>query len=132
MNEEITLQVRGNIKIELMDLLRVENGSRKLIRLPSGFYERLQNALAEIQKEKAARLMENEITEYIELGVQENDIMIVFKMFFERRFEKIAAVSLYSLGLEIISQLTEEEREAYEEFHSVSEKLFRTLMGGKI
>ena len=130
--EEITLQMRDNVKMEILDLVRIETGSRKIGKLPPGFYGKLQRVLVQIKEEKDARLAESEISEYIALNMQEKDIQSNFKALFEKRFEKLAGMSIYNLSEDILSRMTQEEKAAYTEYRFVTERYFRILTEGEI
>ena len=130
--EEITLQMRDNVKTEILDLVRIEMSSRKIGKLPPGFYAKLQRVLAQIKEEKNARLAESEISEYIALNLQEKDIQSNFKALFEKRFEKLAGMSVYNLNEDILSRMTQEEKAAYTEYRFVTERYFKILTEGEI
>lgn len=130
--EEITLQMRDNVKTEILDLVRIEMSSRKIGKLPPGFYAKLQRVLAQIKEEKNARLAESEISEYIALNLQEKDIQSNFKALFEKRFEKLAGMSVYNLSEDILSRMTQEEKAAYTEYRFVTERYFKILTEGEI
>ena len=132
MTEKVTLQMRDNVKTEILDLVRIEMGSMKIGKLPPGFYAKLQRVLAQIKKEKDAWLTEGDISEYIALNVQEKDMQSNFKALFEKRFEKLAGMSIYNLSEDILSRMTQEEKAAYTEYRFVTERYFRILTEGEI
>lgn len=102
---------------ELKSMLRVETKSRKIKKLDHGFYKGLVEVLTTLKFEAEGFLHANDITGYIKINQRIKSIESDFKAFFEKRFEKIAVLSIYDIGLDIIDLLTPEERDFLTKLH---------------
>ena len=113
---------------ELKSMLRVETKSRKIKKLDHGFYKGLVEVLTSLRFEADGYLHSNDITNYIKVNERIKNIESDFKAFFEKRFEKIAVLSIYDIGLDLIELLTPEERDFLTKLHVGMQDEFNRIL----
>ncbi|HLH86417.1 MAG TPA: hypothetical protein VKU79_06110, partial [Thermoplasmataceae archaeon] len=64
-------------------------------------------------------LKAGDITNYIKIKDRADEIERDFRSLFQRRFEKIASLSIYDLDSELMSSLTPEEKEFITKLHNI-------------
>lgn len=113
---------------ELRSFLRVEVRSKKLKKLDPAFYKNVTSALETLKEEADIYLVKQDITSYINLKARINDIERDFKALFQRRFEKIATLSIYDLDSELMNALTPEEKEFITRLHNIMQDQYNILL----
>ena len=113
---------------ELKSMLRVETKSRKIKKLDHGFYKGLVEVLTSLRFEADGYLHSNDITNYIKVNERIKNIESDFKAFFEKRFEKIAVLSIYDIGLDLVELLTPEERDFLTKLHVGMQDEFNRIL----
>ncbi len=113
---------------ELKSMLRVETKSRKIKKLDHGFYKGLVEVLTSLRFEADGYLRSSDITNYIKINERIKNIESDFKAFFEKRFEKIAVLSIYDIGLDLIELLTPEERDFLTKLHVGMQDEFNRIL----
>ena len=113
---------------ELKSMLRVESKSRKIKKLDHGFYKGLVEVLTSLRFEANGYLHATDITNYIKVNERIKNIESDFKAFFEKRFEKIAVLSIYDIGLDLIDLLTPEERDFLTKLHVGMQDEFNRIL----
>ena len=129
--EEMKVLTRENVASKLTELLRIEIKSKKLHRLPVGFYDSFRKVALSYDVDANDALERRDITTYIKLKDQKSDLEKEFKMFFQRRWEKIAALSQYDVDQETLSVLSSPEKVSILEFKAVYAKYFNQFIGGE-
>ncbi|MEM0155688.1 MAG: hypothetical protein QW597_03695 [Thermoplasmataceae archaeon] len=113
---------------ELKSMLRVETKSRKIKKVDHGFYKNLVEVLNSLKFEADGYLHSNDITGYIRVNQRIKSIESDFRAFFEKRFEKIAVLSIYDIGLDLIDLLTPEERDFLTKLHNGMQDEFNRIL----
>lgn len=104
---------------DLRSFLRVEVRSKKVKKLDPAFYKNVTEALETLKAEADTYLVKQDITNYINLKERIDYIERDFKALFQRRFEKIATLSIYDLDSELMNSLTPEEKEFISRLHNM-------------
>jgi len=130
--EAMKILTADKVRTELRDLFRVESKSMSLAKVRDDFYSRYQGIISDLRRECDEMLANNDIRQYVLLKEQLTNAEMDFRAFFERRFGKIASMSPYTLSQEMLMRMTQEEKAAYTEYRSVTEKYSRMLTEGKI
>ncbi len=130
--EALKVMTADNVRTELRDMLRVEVKSRSIRKIPGDFYTRFQKVVSDLRRQSDEALENKDIQQYMIIKEQLANTEMDFKAFFERRFEKIAMLSLYDIDQDLLSRLTQEEKASIAEYRSVSEKYSRILQEGEI
>ncbi|MHB1708781.1 MAG: hypothetical protein ACYCT2_04815 [Thermoplasmataceae archaeon] len=130
--ETIKVMTADNVRTELRDMLRVETKSRSIRKIQGDFYTRFQKVISDLRRQSDEALKNRDIQQYMIIKEQLSNTEMDFKAFFEKRFEKIAMLSLYDIDQDLLSRLTQEEKAAIAEYKSVSEKYSRILQEGEI
>ena len=76
-------------------------------------------------------LERQDITTYIKMKEQKLELEKDFKVFFQRRWEKISTYALYDIDQETLSVLSSPEKAAILEFKAVHVKYFNQFTGGE-
>ena len=113
---------------ELRSFLRAEVRSKKIKKLDPAFYKNVTGALATLKDEADGYLRKQDITNYITIKERTTDIERDFKALFQRRFEKIATLSIYDLDTELMNSLTPEEREFIVRLHNMMQDQYNVLL----
>ncbi len=129
--EEMKVLTRENVASKLTELLRMEIKSKKLHKLPIGFYDSFMKVAVSFEAEAEDALERQDITTYIKLKEQKLELEKEFKVFFQRRWEKIAALSQYDVDQETLSVLSSPEKVSILEFKAVYAKYFNQFIGGE-
>ena len=104
---------------DLRSFLRVEVRSKKVKKLDPAFYKNVTEALETLKAEAETYLVKQDITNYINIKERIDYIERDFKALFQRRFEKIATLSIYDLDSELMNALTPEEKEFITRLHNM-------------
>lgn len=104
---------------DLRSFLRVEVRSKKVKKLDPAFYRNVTEALETLKAEAETYLVKQDITNYINIKERIDYIERDFKALFQRRFEKIATLSIYDLDSELMNALTPEEKEFITRLHNM-------------
>ncbi|MCL4342002.1 MAG: hypothetical protein M1431_07925 [Candidatus Thermoplasmatota archaeon] len=113
---------------ELRSFLRVEVRSRKPKKLDPAFYRNITSALETLKDEAQQFLSSQDIDSYIRIKERISDIERDFRAFFQKRFEKIATLSLYDLDGETMNSLTPEEKEFIIKLHNLMYDEYNSLL----
>lgn len=113
---------------ELRSFLRVEVRSKKLKKLEPSFYKNVTAALETLKAEADGYLGKTDIGNYIKIKDRMDDIERDFKSLFQRRFDKIATLSIYDLDSEVMSALTPEEKEFIVNLHNMMRDQYNLLL----
>lgn len=119
------------ISEELRSFHRAENRTKKIRKLEPSFYHNVLAALETLSEESNGYLQEKEIGQYIRIKERINEIQREFKALFQKRFEKIAGLSVYDLDSELMSCLTPEEKEFIMTLHNMIQDEFNVLVTGQ-
>ncbi|AKA48478.1 hypothetical protein IX51_04505 [uncultured archaeon] len=117
-----------HIANDLKSLIRVEKKSKKVKKLDGGFYKGVVDALETLRSESEKHLKNQDISSYININNRIQDIERDFKDFFQRRFSKMAILSLYELDSDLMNSLTGEEREFVIRLHNMMQDEFNRLL----
>lgn len=104
---------------ELRSFLRVEVRSKKVKKLDQNFYKNVNEALKTLREQSDIYLVKQDITNYINIKERIDFIERDFRALFQRRFEKIATLSIYDLDSELMNSLTPEEKEFITTLHNL-------------
>ena len=104
---------------DLRSFFRAEFRSKKIKKLDPAFYKNLTSALNSLNEEAEKSLKAQDITSYMDLKKKVSDLEKDFKALFQRRFEKIATLSIYPLDSELMNSLTPEEKEFIVRLHNM-------------
>jgi len=129
--EEIKVLTRDNVESKLIELLRIEVKSHKLRKLPIGFYASFRKVIVSLDQECNDALESNDITSYLRLKEQKARLENSFKVFYQKRWEKIAALAQYDLNQDDLSSLSNQEKAAVLEFKALYSKFFNQFTGGE-
>ena len=129
--EEIKVLTRKNIQDEIVNLMRIEIKTKKIRKLPTGFYDSFRKILEEYEVEATAALENKDLTTYLRIREEETRLKIDFKVFFQRRWEKISAYAPYDVDQETLSVLSSPEKASILEFKAVYAKYFNQFIGGE-
>lgn len=113
---------------DLRSLIRVEKKSKKVKKLDSGFYKDVVDALETLRSESEKHLKNQEISSYININNRIQEIERDFKDFFQRRFGKMAVLSLYELDSDLMNSLTGEERDFVTRLHNMMQDEYNRLL----
>lgn len=113
---------------ELRSFLRVEVRSRKPKKLDPAFYKNITSALETLKDEAQQFLANQEIDSYIRIKERISDIERDFRAFFQKRFEKMATLSLYDLDGETMNALTPEEKDFIIKLHNLMYDEYNSLL----
>ena len=129
--EEMKVLTRKNIQDEIVNLMRIEIKTKKIRKLPTGFYDSFRKILEEYEVEATAALENKDLTTYLRIREEETRLKIDFKVFFQRRWEKITAYAPYDVDQETLSVLSSPEKASILEFKAVYAKYFNQFIGGE-
>ena len=129
--EEIKVLTRKNIQDEIVNLMRIEIKTKKIRKLLTGFYDSFRKILGEYEVEATAALENKDLTNYLRIREEETRLKIDFKVFFQRRWEKISSYAPYDVDQETLSVLSSPEKAAILEFKAVYAKYFNQFIGGE-
>ena len=129
--EEIRVLTRNNFPSKIDELFRVEVKTKKLHKLPVGFYDSLRKEMESYDLEIRNALERKDIEDYVSLKEQKSEFEKNFRMFFQRRWEKIAALSQYDIDQELLMVLSSYEKAAALEFKTVYNKFYGQFVGGE-
>jgi DNA replication factor GINS len=129
--EEMKVLTRKNIQDEIVNLMRIEIKTKKIRKLPTGFYDSFRKILEEYEVEATAALENKDLTTYLRIREEETRLKIDFKVFFQRRWEKISAYAPYDVDQETLSVLSSPEKASILEFKAVYAKYFNQFIGGE-
>ena len=107
------------VATELRSFFRAEFRSKKIKKLDPAFYKNVTSALESLNQEAEKSLKAQDITAYMDLKKKVSDLEKDFKALFQRRFEKIATLSIYPLDSELMNSLTPEEKEFIVTLHNM-------------
>ena len=130
MNEPNAVLSRRNVETQLKGLLRVEITSRKLRKLPTGFYDTFRKTMESIDQEIEDLRERGGLQEILSLAEEKRSIESDFQAFFQRRWEKVASIAQYDIDQEDLSSLSSYEKAAILEFKAVYAKYFSQFAGG--
>lgn len=117
------------IASDLKSFLRVEKKSKKVKKLEGGFYREIVDALETLRAESEKLLKKQDISNYISINNRIQELERDFRDFFQRRFSKMAVLSLYDLDPDLMNSLTGEEREFITKLHNMmSDELNHLLL----
>lgn len=116
------------ISEELRSFHRAETRTKKIRKLEPSFYHNVVAALETLSEESNRYLLEKDIGQYIKIKERTDEIEREFKALFQKRFEKIAYLSVYELDSELMSSLTPEEKEFIITLHNMIQDEFHTLL----
>ena len=129
--EEMKVLTRKNIQDEIVNLMRIEIKTKKIRKLPTGFYDSFRKILEEYEVEATAALENKDLTTYLRIREEETRLKIDFKVFFQRRWEKISSYAPYDVDQETLSVLSSPEKASILEFKAVYAKYFNQFIGGE-
>ncbi len=129
--EEMKVLTRKNIQDEIVNLMRIEIKTKKIRKLPTGFYDSFRKILGEYEVEATAALENKDLTNYLRIIEEETRLKIDFKVFFQRRWEKISSYAPYDVDQETLSVLSSPEKASILEFKAVYAKYFNQFIGGE-
>ena len=129
--EEMKVLTRKNIQDEIVNLMRIEIKTKKIRKLPTGFYDSFRKILGEYEVEATAALENKDLTNYLRIREEETRLKIDFKVFFQRRWEKISSYAPYDVDQETLSVLSSPEKASILEFKAVYAKYFNQFIGGE-
>ena len=129
--EEIRVLTRDNFQSKIDELFRIEIKSKKLHKLPVGFYDSLKKEMQSYVLEMQNALDRKDIEAYISLKEQKSEFEKNFRMFFQRRWEKIASLAQYDIDQELLMVLSSYEKAAALEFKTVYNKFYGQFVGGE-
>ncbi|MEM0158270.1 MAG: hypothetical protein QW812_02005, partial [Thermoplasmataceae archaeon] len=92
------------------------------------FYDNLNAALSALREEADHLLKKGDITNYIKVKDRVDEIERDFRALFQRRFEKIASLSIYDLDSELMSSLTPEEKDFITKLHNLMIDQYNLLL----
>jgi len=127
--DDVKVSSRTNIESQLTDVLRIENKTRRLQKLPAGFYDSVKAAFESVDAEANDALEREDINLYGSLRMERSKLENNFMAFFQKRWEKIAAISQYDLDQSLISSLSSQEMAAALEFKAVYSKYYNQSVG---
>lgn len=113
---------------ELRSFLRAEARTKKIRKMEPAFYRNIVSALETLTQESESHLKERNISSYIRIKERMDEIERDFKALFQRRFEKIASLSVYDLDSELMSSLTPEEKEFIVVLHNLIQDQYKVLL----
>ena len=129
--EEIRVLTRDNFQSKIDELFRIEIKSKKLHKLPVGFYDSLKKEMQSYDLEMQKALDRKDIEAYVSLKEQKSEFEKNFRMFFQRRWEKIASLAQYDIDQELLMVLSSYEKAAALEFKTVYNKFYDQFVGGE-
>jgi DNA replication initiation complex subunit (GINS family) len=129
--EEIRVLTRDNFQSKIDELFRIEIKSKKLHKLPVGFYDSLKKEMQSYVLEMQNALDRKDIEAYISLKEQKSEFEKNFRMFFQRRWEKIASLAQYDIDQDLLMVLSSYEKAAALEFKTVYNKFYGQFVGGE-
>ena len=129
--EEIRVLTRDNFQSKIDELFRIEIKSKKLHKLPVGFYDSLKKEMQSYVLEMQNALDRKDIEAYVSLKEQKSEFKKNFRMFFQRRWEKIASLAQYDIDQELLMVLSSYEKAAALEFKTVYNKFYGQFVGGE-
>ncbi len=129
--EEIRVLTRDNFQSKIDELFRMEIKSKKLHKLPVGFYDSLKKEMQSYVLEMQNALDRKDIEAYISLKEQKSEFEKNFRMFFQRRWEKIASLAQYDIDQDLLMVLSSYEKAAALEFKTVYNKFYGQFVGGE-
>ena len=129
--EEIRVLTRDNFPSKIDELFRIEIKSKKLHKLPVGFYDSLKKEMQSYVLEMQNALDRKDIEAYISLKEQKSEFEKNFRMFFQRRWEKIASLAQYDIDQDLLMVLSSYEKAAALEFKTVYNKFYGQFVGGE-
>jgi DNA replication factor GINS len=113
---------------ELRSFLRAEARTKKIRKMEPTFYRNIVSALETLMQESESHLKDRDISSYIRIKERMDEIERDFKALFQRRFEKIASLSVYDLDSELMSSLTPEEKEFIVVLHNQIQDQYKVLL----
>lgn len=113
---------------DLKSLIRVEKKSKKVKKLEASFYKGVVEALETLRSESETHLKNQDISNYISINNRIQEIERDFKDFFQRRFSKMAVLSMYELDSDLMNSLTGEERDFMTRLHNMVQDEYNKLL----
>ena len=113
---------------DLRSFLRAEARTKKIRKMDPSFYRNIVTALETLSEESQKELSKRDIGAYIKVKERMDEIERDFKALFQKRFEKIASLSIYDLDTELMSSLTPEEKDFIIKLHNLLQDQFRVLL----
>ena len=129
--EEIRVLTRDNFPSKIDELFRIEIKSKQLHKLPVGFYDSLRKEMESYDLEIKNALERKDIEAYVGLKEQKSEFVKNFRMFFQRRWEKIASLAQYDIDQELLMVLSSYEKAAAFEFKTIYNKFYDQFVGGE-
>ena len=95
---------------DLRSFVRAETLSKKLKKLPHGFYGDLRELISRMEKERTVAVNSHDYERFAELAHQIETIRGDFRQLIHKRMEKIGVFALYGKENESLSTIVGEER----------------------
>ncbi|PYB68282.1 hypothetical protein DMB44_04355 [Thermoplasma sp. Kam2015] len=121
---------RHNLTTRIRELQRAEILTKKLRKLPTGFYDSVKKVMSEIAEDASKALENRDLEGYLHFKEEMNALEKGFRWFFQVRWEKIALYSMYDLNQEDLAVLSSYEKAAVLEFKSVYDRFYSQFTGG--
>lgn len=122
---------RHSLPARIRELQRAEILTKKLRKLPPGFYDAITKVMSEIAEDASNALENRDLESYLHLKEEMNTLEKGFRWFFQVRWEKIALYSMYDLNQEDMAVLSSYEKAALLEFKSVYDRFYGKITGGE-
>ncbi len=116
---------------DLKTALYAESRSRKIKEIDPAFYKNIKEAIFTLQNEADGYLKNMDITNYMARNSLISTIRNDMKSFLQRRFEKIISKAIYDIDSDVLSVLTQEEKEFIENIHNIISDEFSLLLSSK-
>jgi len=129
--EEMKVLTRKNIRDELLSLLRMEIKSRKIHKLPTGFYDSYKKILNEYEQECERAIEEKAIDEYLRIKEEKTRLENDFRDFLNRRLEKICSSSPYEVDRDALAVLSGPEKALMLELQAILSRYSSQFLGGE-
>ncbi|MGC8609466.1 MAG: hypothetical protein ACP5UV_06325 [Thermoplasmata archaeon] len=116
---------------DLKTALYSESRSRKIKEIDPSFYKNISEAIFALQEEADGYLKNMDITNFMARNSLISTIRNDMKSFLQRRFEKIVSKAIYDIDSDVLSVLTQEEKEFIENIHNIISDEFSVLLSYK-
>lgn len=113
---------------ELRSFYRAESRSKKVKKLEPNFYKNVTAAIESLKAEAETYLIKQESANYIDIWKRIKELEDDFKALFQKRFQKIATLSVYELDGELMGALTPEEKEFITNLHNMIQDEYNFLL----
>lgn len=113
---------------ELRSFYRAESRSKKVKKLEPNFYKNVTAAIESLKAEAETYLVRQESASYIDIWKRIKELEDDFKALFQKRFQKIATLSVYELDGELMGALTPEEKEFITNLHNMIQDEYSFLL----